>query len=252
MLNSPQWGVILFSVLGTRSSQYAVVYLFLGLGTHHYGGDPYIVLSVFWGPGELDVDNGYLTYPRALHKETRRWKVRNRFDFDRCDLVLCVPIALCVCFVCSRESRESLACMGKKTKKKKKNGFLHHTPLTSWKRMMMILTHLRIGTMMLTTTMASRETIAMCRRIDSCASWACNYYISRLINFLIFFTHICALIKSKVACCCKTGTGRGRTWMSVACCLTVSNLSFDAGLINTRVVGARYGWKLRVWWRIGS
>jgi hypothetical protein len=72
MLNSPQWGVILFSVLGTRSSQYAVVYLFLGLGTHHYGGDPYIVLSVFWGPGELDVDNGYLTYPRALHKETRR------------------------------------------------------------------------------------------------------------------------------------------------------------------------------------
>ncbi|CAM6008653.1 unnamed protein product [Sphagnum balticum] len=74
-------------------------------------------------------------------------------------------IALCVCFVCSRESRESLACMGKKTPKKKINGFLHYTPLTSWKRMMMILTLLRIGTMMLTTMMASRETIAMCRRI---------------------------------------------------------------------------------------
>ncbi len=119
----------------------------------------------------------------------------------------CVSQLLCGCvlFVLASRVSRSLAWERKPTKK---TVFFHYTPLTSWKRMMMmILTLLRIGTMMLTTTMASRETIAMCRRIGRV-----YYYKSRLINFLIFFTHICALIKSKVACCCKTGTGRGRTW----------------------------------------
>ncbi len=111
----------------------------------------------------------------------------------------CVSQLLCVyvMFVLASRVSRSLAWERKPKKKKKKTGFLHRTPLTSWKRMMMILTLLRIGTMMLTTTMASRETIAMCRRISRCASWACNYYISRLINFLIFFTHICAFDQIK-------------------------------------------------------
>lgn len=78
MLNSPQWEVILFSVLGTRSSQCSSISV-LGLGNSSlWRGPLYCSFSLLgaWGTRRRQrVLN--LPVPRALHNETRRWKVRS-------------------------------------------------------------------------------------------------------------------------------------------------------------------------------